>query len=275
MGVVAFWLIMTAVSVLSMWWLNGRLPRIIEKNKQKSAEGRVIHFTLGRRSFSFRMGRDFWVRLAYIFLGPSAILGLSVAYTEILPLGLIFGVYVLPAYLIMIVLGVLFPQWGKRAAVGFTAGIIATLVYDIVRLALTIGLGLPDPIPHIGLMLFGPELYFTGDYWWVGYLWRFFGNGAGMGVVYAMLSPWFFSLKGGFIYGEVVGMGMFALLFFFPLAQYHLFILNGIVAINGVLGHWAYGLSLGWIFRKTKLKDTFPSHGLKEKPITWSRKSRK
>lgn len=240
-----------------------------------SSEGRVVHLNLGRRSFSFRMGRDFWVRLAYIVLGPSAILGLSIAYTEILPLGLIFGVYVLPAYILMIVLGFLFPDWGKRAAVGFTAGVIATIIYDGVRLALTFGLGLPDPIPHIGLMLFGPDLYFTGDYWWVGYLWRFFGNGAGMGIVYAMLSNWWFNWKGGLLFGEIVGMGMFALLFFFPVAQFHLFILNGIVTINGILGHWAYGLSLGILFKRTKLTEKFPDHAVRHKPLTWSRRRRK
>jgi hypothetical protein len=51
---------------------------------------------------------------------------------------------------------------------------------------------------------------------------------------------------------------MFAVLFFFPVAQFHLFILNGIVAINGILGHWAYGLTLGWIFYKSKLVKEFP-----------------
>lgn len=275
MGVIAFWLIMLVAGLLSWWWLNGKLPDIIAKNREASVEGRVIRLSLGKRSVTFRMGRDFWVRLAYILLGPSAILGLSIAYAEILPLGLVFGAYVLPAYIAMIVLGFLFPEWGRRAAVGFTAGIVATIVYDIVRMALTFGLGLPDPIPHIGLMLVGPDLYFTGDYWWVGYLWRFFGNGAGMGIVYAMLTNWWFSLKGGWIYGEVVGTGMFLLLLLFPVSQLHLFVLNGIVAINGILGHWAYGMTLGWIFKRTKLKDSFPDHSVKEKPITWSRRRRK
>lgn len=272
MGVVLFWAIMLAASALSWWWLNGRLPQMIEKNQEVSAKGRIVRVPLGRFSFSFRMGRDFWVRLLYIVLGPSAILGLSLAYAEILPLGLVFGAFVLPAYIIMLVVGVLFPDWGRRAAVGFTAGIVATLIYDVVRLALTFALGLPDPIPHIGLMLLGPDVYFGGEWWWVGYLWRFFGNGAGMGIVYAMLSNWWFSLKGGFIFGEIVGTGMFLLLLLLPVSQLHLFVLNGIVAINGILGHWAYGMSLGWIFKKTKLKDSFPSHVLRTRPLTWGKK---
>lgn len=273
MGVVLFYVIMTALSLLSWWWLNGRLPKMVDKNREASAKGRIVRLPLGKRSISFRLGRDFWVRLLYIVLGPSAILGLSLAYAEFAPLGLIFGVYVLPAYIIMIIVGILFPDWGRRAAVGFSAGIVATVIYDVVRLALTFALGLPDPIPHIGLMLVGPDVYFGSDqWWWVGYLWRFLGNGAGMGIVYAMLSNWWFSLKGGWIYGEIVGTGMFIVLLLFPVSQLHLFVLNGIVVVNGILGHWAYGMSLGWIFKKTKLKDSFPNHVLRQKPLTWFKK---
>lgn len=272
MGVVLFWGIMVAVSVLSMWWLNGKLPNIIEKNRVASTKAKVRTIRLGKRKISFRMGRDFWIRLTYIVLGPSAILGLSLAYAEVLPLGVVFAAFVAPAYLIMIIIGILFPEWGRRAAVGFTAGIIATLIYDVVRLALTFALGLPDPIPHIGLMLMGPDAYFGGgEWWWVGYLWRFFGNGAGMGIVYAMLSNWWFNMKGGWIYGEIVGTGMFILLLLFPVSQLHLFVLNGIVVVNGILGHWAYGMSLGWIFKRTKLKDKFPNHVLRSRPLTWGK----
>ncbi len=246
---------------------------MVEKNQEASAKGKVHHFSLGKYKISIRTGRDFWIRLLYIVLGPSAILGLSIAYAELLPLGLVFGIYVLPAYIIMIVVGVLFPEWGRRAAVGFAAGIVATLLYDIVRLILTYAIGLPDPIPHIGLMLLGPDIYFGGsDWWWVGYLWRFLGNGAGMGIVYAMLSNWWFSLKGGWLFGEIVGTGMFLVLLIFPVSQFHLFVLNPIVVINGILGHWAYGMSLGWLFKRTKLKDKFPSHVLREKPLTWGKK---
>ncbi len=73
----------------------------------------------------------------------------------------------------MLVLGILYPKIGRRAAIGFTAGILATIVYDVVRLVLVIALGLPDPIPHIGVMWGGTGLI---DQWWVGYLWRFFGS---------------------------------------------------------------------------------------------------
>lgn len=272
MGILAFWLIMAVVSYLGIWWLNGKLGKWTAANDRVADKnlGKVHIIRFRGRHIAFRTGRDFWVRLAFMALGPSAVMGLSVAYAQILPLHIVFGIYVLPAYLAMIVLGILFPKWGKRALAGGVAGILATIFYDVVRLALTYAIGLPDPIPHIGTLLLGQQLTFSSNYGWVGYLWRMFGNGAGLGVLYAMLPDWFFSIKGGLIYGEFVGMGMFAVLFFFPVAQLHLFVLNPIVAINGVLGHWAYGIVLGYLFARTKLKAFFPRHGVKlKKPLTW------
>lgn len=250
---------MSVVTTLASQWLRGRWPQSIEKQKFKppNTSGRVVKFSLFKKPITIYINKDLWIRLAFIVLGPSAVLGLSVAYAQILPLRIVFVMYVLPAYLLMLVLGVMYPEWGKRALMGFSAGILATIMYDIVRLILMVGLGLVDPIPHIATLWLGTGLDSNGAYWWVGYLWRFFGNGAGLGVVYAMLPEWFFNMKGGLIYGEFVGTGMLAALFFFPVAQYHLFILNSTSLINGFIGHWAYGLTLGWIFAKSKLVRQF------------------
>lgn len=203
---------------------------------------------------SVQLNRDFWIRITYMVLGPSAILGLSVSYAEVLPLRVMFVLFVLPAYVAMVVIGLMYPKWGRRALIGFAAGVVATVIYDVARLILVVALGLPDPIPHIGVLWLGADTVAEGDLWWVGYLWRFFGNGAGMGVVYAMLPKFAFNLKGGWIYGDLVGLGMFALLFFFPASQLHLFPLNATVLVNGIIGHWAYGLALGWLFSRTKLR---------------------
>ncbi len=271
LGLVAFLMVMTTTVVLSWLWINGKLPAFIadQRKKMEADAGRVYNLKILKWEFSIRVNRAFWVRLAFIVLGPAAILGLSIAYAEILPLRVVFALYVLPSYLAMLVLGIIYPDWGRRAAVGFTAGVIATLLYDVVRMIVVISLGLPDPIPHIGALWLG-NAAFDGDLWWVGYLWRFFGNGAGMGIVYAMLPRIMFDLKGGWIYGEVIGLGMFATMLLFPAVQIHLFPVNAIVVINGILGHWAYGLALGWIFYKTKLTDKFKSHNaVKRKPETW------
>ncbi len=251
-GTLAFTLVMLVVSLLSSYWLKGKLPDFIQAQREKieNSEGRLVKFRIFGKTVAFRLNREFWVRLTFFVLGPAAVIGLSVAYAQLLPLRVVFVLYVLPAYLIMLVLGILYPKIGRRAAIGFTAGILATIVYDVVRLVLVIALGLPDPIPHIGVMWGGTGLI---DQWWVGYLWRFFGNGAGLGIAYAMLPRIWFNIKGGWLYGDLVGMGMFAVLFFFPIAQVHLFILNFTVLVNGILGHWAYGLAIGWIFKHSPL----------------------
>jgi hypothetical protein len=184
-GVLAFSVVMLVFSTVSHLWLKGKLSNLIHKEPAKG--GRLVNFRLWKWEVSFRLNRDFYVRLAFMVLGPAAVIGLSVSYAQLLPLRVVFAAFVLPCYIIMAVLGIMYPQWGKRAAVGFSAGVLATIVYDVVRLAITIGLGLPDPIPHIGVLWGGVGLE---DQWWVGYLWRFFGNGAGLGIAYAMLPKW-------------------------------------------------------------------------------------
>lgn len=257
-GIVAFIVVTLAFSVVSWLWLNGKLPEFVKAQKSSAPVGRVVNLSFRGRNLSVKIDRDFWVRMAFIALGPSAILGLSVAYAEVLPLRVMFVFFVLPAYITMIILGLMYPKWGRRALIGFVAGVLATLMYDVARLFLVMALGLVDPIPHIGVMWLGSDTVDHGNLWWVGYLWRFFGNGAGMGVVYAMLPKQVLNVKGGWIYGDLVGLGMFALLFFFPVAQLHLFPLNATVLVNGIIGHWAYGLALGWIFAKSRLiKDEY------------------
>jgi len=262
LGVLTFTMVMGVTSVMSWLWMNGKLGEIIENNKRTMySGGRTVEFSLWKWHFSININKAFWVRLAFVVLGPAAILGLTVAYAEILPLRVMFALYVLPSYLAMIVLGILYPEQGKRAAFGFTMGVLATVLYDVVRMVAVVALGLPDPIPHIGALWVG-QAAFDPSQWWIGYLWRMFGNGAGMGVTYAMLPRFMYDLKGGWIYGEVVGMGMFAAMFFFPAVQLHLFPLNYVVTVNGILGHWAYGLALGWIFERSKVVRDFAVNGL-------------
>lgn len=261
LGGVAFLMVMGVTSVLSWLWMNGRLSEIVEEQREKcKLPGRPIEFDLWKWHVAFELNRVFWIRLIFMVLGPAAILGLTVAYAELVPLRIMFAIYVLPAYLAMIVLGIIYPEYGKRALVGATAGILATILYDVVRMMIVVSLGLPDPIPHIGALWLG-QAGFGDNMWWVGYLWRFFGNGAGMGVVYAMLPRFMYDFKGGWIYGEIIGLGMFASMFFFPAVQLHLFPLNSIVFVNGILGHWAYGMALGYIFERARVVRDFSVNG--------------
>jgi hypothetical protein len=180
-------------------------------------------------------------RLVFVALGYAAITSLGAAYAEAVPLPVTASLVVIPAVTCVVAIGVRNPPWGRRALVGWLAGIVATIIYDVLRLSLVkVGLW-GDPIPTIGrLALADPHANFV----W-GYLWRFLGNGGGMGMAFAML-PWR-GIRSGVVYGTMICSGLFALLYFAPQAQTHFFPLTLVTAIGAMAGHWVYGAVLGWL----------------------------
>lgn len=184
-------------------------------------------------------------RLACALCGAVPLTMLSLAYIHMARLTVLLGMVVLPAYGAAVAIGWALPDIWNRAITGFLAGVVAVLAYDVVRLALSYSQGLHDPIPHIGVMLAG-----QGAPWWLGYVWRTFGNGAGLGLAYVMLCPrpWW-GPKTGILYGTVVGVGMIAFLAVFPVAQSQLFPLSWQTVVNGMIGHWTYGAVLGSLAR--------------------------
>jgi hypothetical protein len=109
----------------------------------------------------------------------------------------------------------------------------------MLRLGLMV-LGLwADPIPGIGRLLLNDP---SASWVW-GYAWRFLGNGAGMGLAYAML-PWR-GVRSGIVYGSSICLGLFALLAFVPAATSHFFALTLPTGIGAMAGHWVYGAVLG------------------------------
>ncbi|HEV8424380.1 MAG TPA: hypothetical protein VGS14_04235 [Actinomycetes bacterium] len=180
-------------------------------------------------------------RVFYLALGFAAITSLGVALAGAVPLPYGLRYAVLPAMAVLVVLSFRHPAWGKRALLGLVAGMIATGVYDVLRLGLMY-MGLwGDPIPSIGrLALADPN----ADPIW-GYVWRFIGNGGGMGLAFAML-PWR-GIRLGIAYGSAICLGLLALLYFWPVAQAHFFPLTASTATGAMAGHWLYGAVLGWL----------------------------
>jgi len=191
---------------------------------------------------------DVGARLTCAACGAAPILMLSVAYAGFARLPLLLGFVVVPAYILIAVICVVLPEVGRGAVTGFLAGIVAVLAYDLTRLALSYSQGGKDPIPHIGTMLMG-----SGAPWWLGYLWRTFGNGAGLGVVYGVLCPrkWW-GPKTGLAYASMIGLGMILTLWIFPQAQLQLFKLTWQTFVNSCLGHGTYGLVLGLMARAAR-----------------------
>jgi hypothetical protein len=178
-------------------------------------------------------------RLVFLVFGYAAITSLAFAYAEAIPLPITASLVVIPAVGVIYNMGMRYPDWGRRALVGWISGIVATIIYDCLRLALVkVGIW-GDPIPGIGRLVFAdPHANFA----W-GYFWRFAGNGGGMGIAYAML-PWR-GIRTGVAYGTLICTGLVALLFFFPVAQVHFFPLTPVTTVGAYAGHWVYGAVLG------------------------------
>lgn len=184
---------------------------------------------------------SFFPRLLFLAPGFAAITCLALAYIELVPLPFSAAFVVLPAAGLIITLGVYNRDWGRRALLGWVAGIIATIVYDCLRLSLVFTGLWGDPIPGIGrLALNDPDAFFA----W-GYVWRLAGNGGGMAIAYSML-PWR-GVRSGLIYGTLIVSGLVVVLWLFPQAQTHFFPLTPLTALGGLAGHWVYGAVLGYL----------------------------
>jgi hypothetical protein len=184
---------------------------------------------------------SFYPRILYLPVGFVAITALAFAYAEALPLPYGMRYAVLPAAGLIVLVSLRHPAWGRRALLGWVAGVLATGVYDLLRIGLVYAGLWDDPIPGIGrLALSDPD----ASYLW-GYVWRFAGNGGGMGMAYAML-PWR-GVRSGILYGTGIVSGLIVLLAVWPIAQAHFFPLTPATAAGGVAGHWVYGAVLGWL----------------------------
>lgn len=129
------------------------------------------------------------------------------------------------------------------------AGLLAVLIYDCSRWPFVAAGVMHDFIPAIGDWLLQRE----GAHPLVGYVWRFAGNGGGMGLSYAILLS-FLRPRGHYVlWGLVYGLWVFAnllvTLLVFPDATSYLFPITATNFSIGLLGHVVYGLVLGWACR--------------------------
>ena len=106
---------------------------------------------------------------------------------------------------------------------GLLAGLVAVLVYDGTRLPFIILGSWPDFIPRIGDWLFDTDHV----HWLVGYLWRYLGNGAGMGLAFMVVAPVaarrLGSVRFGLLYGVAIWSGLVATLLVAPDGQEKMF----------------------------------------------------
>src|SRR6478736_623583 len=152
-----------------------------------------------------RISKDLLIRFAIFVIGFAPITSLSLSTFNLIPLHISGPCVVLPAILGAFILATVFPRYRQTMVRGFVAGLAAVFLYDCTSRFPFIAAGVwPDFIPKIG----GYLLHRENVNWSIGYLWRYLGNGGGMGLaffaIYPLISMRVKPVKAGLIYGLTV-----------------------------------------------------------------------
>ena len=180
-----------------------------------------------------------------VAFGFSPIGALALALVNEVPLYVSTVVLVLPATIGTLFFFLKYPRYRRQVTVGLVSGLLATLVYDCTRLpCLALGLW-PDFIPKIG----GLALNSAQPNWLVGYLWRYLGDGGGMGIAFAVF---FGNIRRfrrirriGVAYGIGVWLALMTTLAACPDPGRLMFVLTPLTFAMSLLGHVVYGGVLG------------------------------
>jgi hypothetical protein len=181
----------------------------------------------------------------FFAIGFAPITALAVAIIGIMSLPLAALLLVWPAVVLGVVLGILFPSYGKLALKGFLIGVVSCLLYDEMRFA-SIAAGLwGDFIPKIGMWL----LNTNHPDWLLGYLWRYIGGGGMMAlafvVVFVMLKPRIPALAAALLFGIGIWVCLVLTILIAPQGAEMLFKLTPTTLALSLLGHIIYGTSIG------------------------------
>ena len=113
-------------------------------------------------------------------IGFAPILALALTLLGVCSLPLATMALVAPALVSAFGLSYHDPSHGRLMLQGFLRGVMAVTCYDCVRIAFVFAGYLDDFIPQIGAMLVED----SNHHFIVGYLWRYLGNGGGLGLAF-------------------------------------------------------------------------------------------
>lgn len=207
-----------------------------------------------------------WVLGLFYFavgMAPIGALSLSIFGIWTLPIGAL--VLVIPAIVSSLLIGLFYPAYGRLALKGFCFGVIAVTLYDCTRIPFIVTGIWGDFIPKIG----GWLLSRAEPQWALGYLWRYIGNGGGMGMAFTvpytlwlarhhrqlpsskgqqlylkLTNPWrTISIATG--YGVVIWSCLLVTLLLSTHGQEMLFHLTPLSFVLSLVGHLVFGAVLG------------------------------
>ena len=209
------------------------------------------------RAISVRVG-------AHLVLAALPLLAITAHVAGVAPMHLSAGLLIVPATILLACLAVFAPTAEDRLiSVGLRWGIVATAVYDLVRLDTVALLGWwADFIPTMGTWLLDlePDQLVLGGV--AGYVWRYAGDGGGLGVVFVVLT----AATGlrhlgqrvvvlaavGFAVGPTWG-GLIATVALTGRGQQMLFPLTPTTVALSLLGHVVFGLVLGFGIARSRV----------------------
>lgn len=163
----------------------------------------------------------------------------------------------IPSMVVLLMLAVHRSAEARWALHGLAAGLIAVTAYDSLRMPFVWSGVFPDFIPRLGGWIGGDN----GQNALLGYLWRYLGDGGGMGLVFfiacSVIGVQRASGLGkraiwiGVGYGIFVWSGLIATITIFPAGSTMLFALNPKSFAISLAGHLVYGSVLGLYLRRT------------------------
>jgi hypothetical protein len=178
------------------------------------------------------------------------------------PLGLTTACVTAPAWVALFLQGARDPAWRRTLVVAVLCGMLACLIYDGVRLALTALGGLRDGIPNIGRMLVGDLSAPASDVVALAYYYRYLGDGGGLAL--AFLVGGRYGVRAGMAFGASVCLCLWATLALFPLARVLLFPLTPYALAMTMAGHLVFGGVLGWLLSRLFVAEQAPATAVRE-----------
>lgn len=189
-------------------------------------------------------GPQKYIAFLYVVVGLAPITALALSLIRLVPLHDGFQWGVLPLLLIGGLAGLQYPSLGRLATKGLLIGLLAVFLYDCTRVPFILTGAWSDFIPSIATHLW-PD---APPNWVVGYTWRYFGNGGGMGVTFVMVHRFFAPRSNtwtlALTYGVGIWLCLLVTLLLIPTDARPLFALTPITLSMSFVGHVVYGGSL-------------------------------
>jgi hypothetical protein len=187
------------------------------------------------------------------FFGVAAglpVLSISAHVFGIMPIHWAASHVVLPALLVALILVLARAPEATVVKQGAAAGLIGVAAFDSTRLPFVLFQLWSDFIPRVGGWIVGSE-EISALHAVLGYSWRYFGNGMGIGVFFflacAVLRVRRHFVALGLAYAVFVWSGLMATVILATDGQAMLFTITPLSVTMSLIGHLVYGLVLGLV----------------------------